>query len=316
MLNTIIGNCRAVRRLRRARYQFQYGRPPNLALIGPASTGKTLMARAYAHDLAPFLELQPQAIESLASLHDKLLEVKEQPAIVFIDEVHNLHKKIVQGLLKAVEPNDRQLETEDGLKYNTNKISWVVATTDRGSLDTAWESRFSKISLRHYSREEVAKIVKLTYTQFSDSACTLVSKYCGLVPREALAFAEELLTEYKIRELKGDIEHIAKDVANDCGIDEHGMSYKRLSILTELGNGPIAASRLAGSCQVKKLELDRYILPPLLAKTPDRGPYVSVCSKGYYITPSGLGELDKRDITNLGHHAIPQSLWHKYQDLF
>ena len=331
MLSTIIGNKRAVRRLKRARYQFQTGKPPNLAIIGPASTGKTLMARSYAHKLAPFLELQPQAIESLGWLHDKLLPMRDKPCIVFIDEVHNLKKPIVQGLLKAVEPNDRILETEEGYKYDTSKISWVIATTERGLLFDAFDTRFSKVQLRHYSRGEIAQIVKLSYGSFSDAACKMIAHYCGLVPREALLFAEEVLTEWRIQndsdtvdpDNSGDmlpntprISEIMKYVANDSGIDEHGMTFKRLSILVELGNGPIASTRLAGCVQVKKQELDRFILPPLLAKTPDRQPYLSVCSKGYYITPVGLRELDLRGIDNLSHHAIPQSLWRKYPDLF
>ena len=321
MLSKIIGNERAVRRLRRARYQFKTGKPPNLAIIGPASTGKTLMARSYAYKLAPFLELQPQAIESLGWLHDKLLPMRDSPAIVFIDEVHNLSKPIVQGLLKAVEPDDRILETEEGYKYDTAKISWVIATTERGLLFDAFDTRFSKVQLRHYSRGEIAQIVKLSYSvepyNFSDDMCKLIAHYCGLVPREALLFAEEVHTAIK---MEGDLyvscEDTMQHVAHDSGIDEYGMTYKRLSILTELGNGPIASTRLAGCCQVKKQELDRFILPPLLAKTPDRQPYLSVCSKGYYITPVGLRELDIRGIDNLGHHAIPQSLWRKYPDLF
>ena len=50
-------------------------------------------------------------------------------------------------------------------------------------------------------------------------------------------------------------------------------------------------------------------MPPLLAKTPDQSiPLVTVCTRGYSITPAGLAELDKRGISNRGFMAMPESV--------
>ena len=61
-------------------------------------------------------------------------------------------------------------------------------------------------------------------------------------------------------------------------------------------------------------ELRKYIMPPLLARTPDQKiPLVTVTSKGYTITGAGLAELDKRGICNRGLNAIPESVRFTYE---
>jgi len=62
--------------------------------------------------------------------------------------------------------------------------------------------------------------------------------------------------------------------------------------------------------------LQKYIMPPLLSRTPDQViPLVTVCSKGYSITKSGLDELDKRNIPNRGYKAMPTSVRNTFEAL-
>ena len=172
-LNHFVGNKEAVRRLSRAVFaalgkENRDCSDYSFALCGPASTGKTYLAKLFAKVLGiPFVVIEPQSVKKVQDIfneiekacvefkgHDiSLVEYEGSryflpPMVVFIDEVHNLKDSIVQGLLKATEPNDRLMVTENGYQVKTDKVCWMIATTDRGDLFDAFDTRFQKVNLR------------------------------------------------------------------------------------------------------------------------------------------------------------------------
>jgi Holliday junction resolvasome RuvABC ATP-dependent DNA helicase subunit len=330
-LNKFIGNKEAVNRLSRALF-CALGKTDrdcsdySFALCGPASTGKTYLAKLFADVLEiPFVSVEPQSIRRT---HDLFLEIERKcaefderislveydgsryvlpPMIIFIDEVHNLKRSVVQGLLKATEPNDRVMVTEEGFEVRTDKVCWMIATTDRGDLFDAFDTRFQKVNLRLYSRQEMAQIIKMNNPDWSDEVCLLVAKYNSQVPREALAFARDMRVEYEMSGLD-DWEAVAKSVARDHGIDDHGMTLSRVGILKALGQSPVSSSQLPFIVHVKEDELRKFIMPPLMASTPDQEALVTVSTRGYTITKAGLAELDKRGIPNRGLNAMPEQV--------
>jgi Holliday junction resolvasome RuvABC ATP-dependent DNA helicase subunit len=329
-LNNFIGNEEAIRRLSRAVFSALGKKNRNCsdysyALCGPASTGKTYLTKLFAEALGiPFVSVEPQSIKRT---HDLFLEIERTcrefneeislfdygnnsyhlpPMIVFIDEVHNLKKSVVQGLLKATEPNDRTMVTEEGFKVLTHKVCWMIATTDRGDLFDAFDTRFQKVNLRLYSTKEMAQIIKMNNPDWDDEICLIVAKYNSQVPREALAFARDMRVE---QEMSGDPwEKVAEAVAKDHGIDEYGMTFARVEILKALGQNPVSAAQLPYVVHVKEDELRKFIMPPLMCRTPDREPLVTVSSRGYTITKAGLHELDSRFISNRGVDAMPEHM--------
>lgn len=329
-LNKFIGNKEAVKRISRAVFSA-LGKENrdcsdySFALCGPASTGKTYMAKLFAEALKlPFVSIEPQSIESVQDIFDEIERVCAEdgrvslveypggryflpPIIVFIDEVHNLKNSVVQGLLKATEPNDRVMVTEKGYEVRTDKVCWMIATTDRGDLFDAFDTRFQKVNLQLYSMKEMAHIVKMNNPDFDEDACMLVAKYNSQVPREALAFARDMRVEKEMSGLES-WEDVAKVVAKDHGIDEHGMTISRVEILRSLGQGPVSAAQLPFVVHVKPEELRKFILPPLMSRTPDREPLVTVSARGYVITKAGLDELELRSISNRGLDAMPEQV--------
>lgn len=332
-LNKFVGNKEAIRCLSRALFSALGKNDRNcadysFALCGPPSTGKTYLAKLFASVLKiPFVQIEPQSIRRT---HDIFLEIEKTvaefderislveyqgrryklpPMIVFIDEVHNLKNNVVQGLLKATEPNDRMMTTEEGFEVSTHSVCWMIATTDRGDLFDAFDTRFQKVNLQLYSREEMAQIVKMSNPDLEDEICLLVAKYNSRVPREALAFARDMRVEH---EMNGGAtwEEVASIVAKDHKIDEHGMTLPRVQVLRSLGQSPISAAQMQFVVNVKEDELRKFIMPPLMARTPDQEPFVTVSSRGYTITKAGLEELDRRGIPNRGIEAIPEQVRH------
>lgn len=335
-LNKFIGNKEAKRRLSRAVFSAlgknnRCCADYSFALCGPASTGKTHLAKLFAASLEiPFVTIEPQSVRRV---HDIFMEVEKvcrefqddleivqnedggyilPPMVIFIDEVHNLRKSVVQGLLKATEPNDRSMVTEEGFRVDTSHVCWMIATTDRGDLFDAFDTRFQKVNLRLYTKKEMARIIKLNNPDWEDSTCMLVAKYNSHVPREALAFARDMRVEY---EMNGEVswDEAAALVAKDHGIDKFGMTEARVEVLKALGQRPISAAQLQYVVHVKEDELRKFIMPPLLARTPDQQPLVTVSTRGYTITLEGIAELDKRGLPHRGLDAMPSQIRQMYE---
>ena len=326
-----IGNRRAVQKLIRLDFQALGRRnrvcnDQSISFIGQAGCGKTDLARRHARaNGLPLVEISPKSIKTTHDIFNAIAQVLEKaeaqdgtsfaleevddkyyiipPINLFIDEVHALAGPVVAGLLKATEHDDGILVTERGFTVDCRYIHWIIATTDRGRLFDAFDTRFNKVVVNLYTKDEVAQIVQHNHPDLNFDICKLIAHYCGRIPREALAFAREVKMEHDMYSHVS-WSQIARKVAEDNEIDAGGMLYKRLAILKALGQGPIAEKRLPIVAGVKAEELHKFILPWLLAVTEDQPAMVTVGHKGYSITEAGLDQLNLRNIPNKGEKAL------------
>ena len=319
-----VGNERAVRKMQAAVYSA-LGRPNHIqrdlsfAIFGPASSGKTTLARLYADSVElPLVEVSPKSIRTtddlLEFIHATLLETEVPlvdcgtgqfvlpPMVIFIDEVHALSRSVVDGLLKATEYKDAILVTDSGSTVDCHNVTWMIATTDEGRLFDAFRTRFSPVVLQYLTKAEVAKIVSMAHKDLPFEVCMLVSHYNSRIPRKALEFARYMKM---VRDMHPSMtwEDVARQVAGDEGIDEYGMQELQLKVLRALGQGPVARNRISLVVGRKMEEVERYIMPWLLSETEDQPAMVTVSSKGYVITRAGLDELDKRGISYVAEAA-------------
>jgi Holliday junction resolvasome RuvABC ATP-dependent DNA helicase subunit len=328
-----VGNAAVMKRLSRLAYvalgEEDHQCKVNLAFIGPASCGKTTLARKFSDVLKiPFCELEAKSLNCTDRLFNSIKDILEDsdldlvnydseesphyvlpPMVIFIDEVHNLPNAVEQGLLKATEPKDRKLVTKLGVVVDTSRVCWIIGTTEAGQLFGPFLSRFRKLRLNLYSKEEMAKIVQVHNPDWPLNTCRLVAFYASCLPREAEDFANEVRTTAEYNQ-NWNWDQLVHEVAKDVGIDEHGMTLQRVSVLKALRTGPIASSRMIfmvnPRCEIE--ELQRDVMPPLIAMTESVPmPLVITTSKGYCLTPAGLEELTKRGIKHVGLDAIPES---------
>lgn len=319
-LSKFIGNEKAVQRLSDVAY-FAWGNKLHQcneiawALLGPPSSGKTTLARLFAKTIKlPFIEINSNACSStdyiLETINYVLLNQYKfplvfmeseghfelPPMVIFIDEVHNLNNNVVQGLLKAVEYNDAFLTTPNGYSANTNKVTWMIGTTDSGDLFDAFLTRFTQLQLTLYTYDEIAQIVKLNHPELDENVCQLVAKYSDRMPRNALSFAREMAI-YKDRHKSFSWETIAEEVANRNNIDEFGMDRRRLLVLKSIKKyNSLSTKNLSYQVGCKEKELTKFVLPPMLISTKDQDRLIKVSSKGIELTKTGLLELEKRGL--------------------
>jgi Holliday junction resolvasome RuvABC ATP-dependent DNA helicase subunit len=312
-LAKFVGNDKAVRKLQVAAYKAlgtedHMMRDLAFAIFGPSSSGKTTLIRLYAEIVElPFIEISPKSVKTLNDVLKIIQsELEKQgvtlvgfdhfmlpPCVIFIDEVHALADNIVQGLLKATEFNDSVLVTENGKVIDTYTVTWAIATTEEGQLFDAFRTRFSPIQLGYLSKKEISQVVKLANPDLPEDVCDLVAHYNSRVPRKALEFARYMSL---VKEMSGgDWQSVARQVAEDEGIDEFGMHEIYLKILKALNNGPVARNRISFIAGKKEEEVDKYIIPWLMTETVDQPALIAVSQRGYVITEAGLQELEKRE---------------------
>ena len=225
------------------------------------------------------------------------------PCVVFIDEVHALARNLVPELLKATDPSDGMLTIENGWFADCRRVCWVIATTERGLLFPALDSRFRKIHLEMYGADDIARIVQLNYPTWNMPLCRLVSRYSSRVPREALAFAADMRMEHE--QNGGNWKNIAARVARSHGIDRYGLTRQRLNILVALGQiGAVSKGRMCDIARCGIEELEKFVMPALLVATAEDPAMVAVTSQGYAITWHGIEELERRGIPHRGAEVV------------
>lgn len=322
-LYDFIGNRKQLNRLARAGYKAMFSPlhivEQNFAFIGPASCGKTMLARLFGKMIGnAFIEISPNMVKTVddlvkimnATFRDKYryemipdtdktgndTELVIPPCILFLDEIHAFNSKLIQELLKATEPNDGIVHCK-GWEVDFRNVTWIIATTDRGLLFDAFDTRFSKVMLDPPSRVEIQQIIEFSEIgqDFSDEQLEKISDLAPRIPREALEFVKEFNAELEMNQ--GPWEEALARVADENGLIGGGMTKQRLEVMKQLLRGPVSKKRLAGMISVKEEELEKFVMPGLLyAKAPDPGPLVQVASRGYSLSPAGIVELAERDI--------------------
>lgn len=284
--------------------------PVNLMFVGPPSVGKTLLVTTLADALCvTCVHTEANQLKNNTTLARLILEewAKHTPikpdkvygstelyhldsTIVFIDEIHGLSRIVQDGLLKATERNDGMLLTKN-LVLDLRKTLWIGATTDWGKLCPAFQSRFMRCQLYPYNADEVTEIVRrYERGDMPLTACKRIVHFAGLIPREAIAFAEFAKMEAACKGIS--LEAAIEAVAKREGIDQYGMHAQRIQLLRILNGAKkdgCILRQLIGGLGLQQDEIIKHWLPPML-----NSGLVIFDGGQYHITDKGKAELQKR----------------------
>ena len=257
----VVGQTTAVTFLRRFAEGITFGGEPDpLLLLGPSGRGKTLLASEFAAALSmPFIAITCGREVTPAALVERIAG-QEDPAVVFLDEVHSLSKRSMELLFMAIDDAKLPPLKNGSIDRTTPPVAiakhvWVAATNIPGGLLRALRARLVSISLADYSQDELELIARQKTESLdivlSPEGITVAAAACGGSPRALGHLLNTIAVMTVGWRYDRDVQDMdttiptpmVEEVIGLMGIDSQGLdSTNRLLLTTIAGQASGAAS--------------------------------------------------------------------------
>ncbi|MDO4721034.1 MAG: Holliday junction branch migration DNA helicase RuvB [Peptostreptococcaceae bacterium] len=252
----------------------------HVLLYGPPGLGKTTLSHIIAQEMDSDIKITSgPAIERAGDLASLLTNLKEHD-VLFIDEIHRIHRTVEEVLYPALEDYCLDIIIGKGpsarsIRLDIPRFTLIGATTRTGMLTSPLRDRFGVIlNLELYKAEELLKILQrsagLLELPITEEGALEIARRSRGTPRIANRLLRRIRDYAQVRG-DGKIDMaIAREALRIFDVDEEGLDKvdQRMmrTIIEKFAGGPVGLDTIAAAIGEDRDSIEEVCEPFLIQK--------------------------------------------------